>query len=261
MITLQVSPPGPISMDEGQAQIFVATLGLDTNNKGVTWTLTGSGCAGTGCGMISSTTAAQITYTSPTGLTAAQTVSLEAVSKGNSGATKTVSITINQAPQFTTLTLPNGSNGVGYSQQVAAEFGVTPYLFSIVCPPPQTTCLPPGLSINPNTGAIVGTPTTNGTFNFSVGLKDNAFMPLSVTSDLFTVTINKATPLVINSGVLPTPLWARRTPQRCKLRAGCHPTRGACQPIPCLRGSPSTRPTDKFSARPPKPEFSISSPR
>lgn len=202
-ITLQVSPPGPISMDEGQTQIFVATLGLDTNNKGVTWTLTGSGCAGTGCGMISSTTAAQITYTSPTGLTAAQTVSLEAVSNGNSGATKTVAITINQAPQFTTLTLPNGSNGVGYSQQVAAEFGVTPYMFSIVCPPPQTTCLPPGLSINPNTGAIVGTPTTNGTFNFSVGLKDNAFMPLSVTSDLFTVTINKATPLVINSTVLP----------------------------------------------------------
>jgi len=203
MITIQVSPPGPISMDEGQTQIFVATLGLDTGNKGVTWTLTGTGCAGTGCGMITSTTAPQITYTSPTGLTAAQVVSLEAVSNGNSGATKTVSITVNQAPQFTTLTLPNGSNGVGYSQQIAAEFGVTPYTFSIVCPPPQTTCLPPGLSINPNTGAIVGTPTTNGTFNFSVGLKDNAFMPLSVTSDLFTVTINKATPLAINSTVLP----------------------------------------------------------
>ena len=203
MITLQVSPPGPISMDEGQTQVFVATLGLDTNNKGVTWTLTGSSCAGAGCGTISSTTAAQITYTSPTGLTVAQTASLEAVSNGNSGATKTVTITINQAPQFTTLTLPNGSNGVGYNQAVAAEFGVTPYTFSIVCPPPQKTCLPPGLSINPNTGAIVGTPTTNGTFNFSVGLKDNAFMPLSVTSDLFTVTINKATPLAINSTVLP----------------------------------------------------------
>src|SRR3984957_3670439 len=201
MITLQVSPPGPISMDEGQTQVFVATLGLDTNNKGVTWTLTGSSCAG--AGTISSTTAAQITYTSPTGLTVAQTASLEAVSNGNSGATKTVTITINQAPQFTTLTLPNGSNGVGYNQAVAAEFGVTPYTFSIVCPPPQKTCLPPGLSINPNTGAIVGTPTTNGTFNFSVGLKDNAFMPLSVTSDLFTVTINKATPLAINSTVLP----------------------------------------------------------
>jgi len=69
MITIQVSPPGPISMDEGQTQIFVATLGLDTGNKGVTWTLTGTGCAGTGCGMITSTTAPQISYTSPTGLT------------------------------------------------------------------------------------------------------------------------------------------------------------------------------------------------
>src|SRR5271156_2672908 len=202
-ITIQISPSSSISMDEGQRQVFVATLGLDVNNKGVTWTLTGSGCAGNGCGTLSSTTTEQITYTSPTGLNAALTGSLEAEANGNTGATKTVTITVNQAPQFTTLTLPNGANGVGYSQQIAAEFGVTPYTFAIVCPPPQTTCLPPGLSINPNTGSIVGTPTTNGTFNFSVGLKDNAFMPLSVTSDLFTVTINKATPLVINSTVLP----------------------------------------------------------
>jgi hypothetical protein len=203
VITLQVSPSGTVSMDEGQTQVFVATLGLDTNNKGVTWTLTGTGCAGTGCGTISSTTAAQITYTSPTGLTVAQTVSLKAVSNGNSGATVTVTITVNIAPQFTTTTLPNGSNGVGYSQQVLAEDGVTPYTFSVVCPPPSTTCLPPGLSINTNTGTIVGTPTTNGTFMFSVGLKDNAFMPLTVVSDLFTVTINKATPLTITSTVLP----------------------------------------------------------
>lgn len=201
-ITLQVSPSGSISMDEGQTQIFVATLGLDTNNQGVTWTLTGTGCAGTGCGTISSTTAPQIVYTSPTGLTAALTVSLKAVANGNSGATSTVNITVNQAPQFTTLVLPNGANGVGYSQQVAAEFGVTPYTFAAACPGGGTHCLPPGLSINSNTGTIVGTPTTSGTFTFAVKLTDNAFMPLSVTSDQFTVIINPATPLTISSTVL-----------------------------------------------------------
>jgi hypothetical protein len=202
-ITLQVSPSGAISMDEGQTQIFVATLGLDTNNQGVTWTLTGTGCAGTGCGTISSTTAAQIVYTSPTGLTSALTVSLKAVANGNSGATSTVNITVNEAPQFTTLTLPNGANGVGYSQQVAAEFGVTPYTFAAACPGGGTHCLPPGLSINSNTGTIVGTPTTSGTFTFAVKLTDNAFVPLSVTSDQFTVIINPATPLTISSTVLP----------------------------------------------------------
>jgi len=202
MITLQVSPSGSISMDEGQTQIFVATLGLDTKNQGVTWTLTGTGCAGNGCGTISSTTAPQIVYTSPTGLTAALTVSLKAVANGNAGATSTVNITVNQAPQFTTLTLPNGANGVGYSQQVAAEFGVTPYTFAAACPGGGTHCLPPGLSINSNTGTVVGTPTTSGTFTFAVKLTDNAFMPLSVLSDQFTVIINPATPLTISSTVL-----------------------------------------------------------
>jgi hypothetical protein len=202
-ITLQISPSSAISMDEGQTQIFVATLGLDTKNQGVTWTLTGTGCAGTGCGTISSTTAAQIVYTSPTGLTSALTVSLKAVANGNSGATATVSITVNEAPQFTTLTLPNGANGVGYSQQVAAEFGVTPYTFAPACPAGGTHCLPPGLNINSNTGTIVGTPTTSGTFTFAVKLMDNAFVPLSVTSAQFTVIINPATALTISSTVLP----------------------------------------------------------
>jgi Putative Ig domain len=202
-ITLQISPSNAISMDEGQTQIFVATLGLDTKNQGVTWTLTGTGCAGTGCGTISSTTAAQIVYTSPTGITSALTVTLMAVAKGNSGATATVSITVNEAPQFTTLTLPNGANGVGYSQQVAAEFGVTPYTFAPACAAGGTHCLPPGLNINSNTGTIVGTPTTSGTFTFAVKLTDNAFVPLSVTSNQFTVIINPATALTISSTVLP----------------------------------------------------------
>jgi Putative Ig domain len=202
-ITLQVSPSGTINMDEGQTQVFVATLGLDTNNKGVTWTLTGTGCAGTGCGMISSTTAAQITYTSPTGLTAAQTVSLKAVSNGNSGATVTVTIIVNLAPQFTTLVLPNGTNGVGYSQQVVAEDGVTPYKFAVACTPAGSNCLPPGLTVNPNTGSVVGTPTKAGTYNFAVSVTDNAFMPQTATSDVFTVVINPATALTITSTVLP----------------------------------------------------------
>jgi hypothetical protein len=203
LITLQISPTGTISMDEGQTQIFVATLGLDTKNQGVTWTLTGTGCAGTGCGTISSTTAEQITYTSPIGLNVALTVSLKAVANGNSGATSTVNITVNQAPQFTTLTLPNGANGVGYSQQVAAEFGVTPYIFTAACLGGGTGCLPPGLSVNRNTGTILGTPTTPGTYTFAVKLTDNAFVPQSVTSLPFTVTINPATPLTISSTVLP----------------------------------------------------------
>lgn len=203
MITIQVSPSGTISMDEGQTQIFVATLGLDTKNKGVTWALTGTGCAGTGCGTISSTTASQITYTSPTGLNASLTVSLKAVANDNLNATATSTITVNQTPQFTTTILPNGTLGVGYSQAIAAEFGVTPYTFAAACPLGGMLCLPPGLSVNPNTGSVVGTPTKAGTYIFAIKLTDFAFVPQSVTSDQFTVVINPATVLTINSTVLP----------------------------------------------------------
>ena len=121
------------------------------------------------------------------GLTAIQTVSLKAVANGNSGATVTVTIiTVNLAPQFTTTLLPNGANGVGYSQQVLAEDGVSPVTFSIVCVPLGSSCLPPGLSINQNTGTIVGTPHNKRDFQLPEWVsKDNAFVPLTVLSDLF----------------------------------------------------------------------------
>ena len=46
-ITLAITPKTS-TMDQGQSLLFVATLGNDTRNLGVTWQpLTGSGCAGT----------------------------------------------------------------------------------------------------------------------------------------------------------------------------------------------------------------------
>lgn len=72
---------------------------------------------------------------------------------------------------FPTLTgdLPDASNGVAYSESLSRAGGHSPYTFDI-----SAGALPTGLSINSGTGAITGTPTANGAFNFTVRVTDDA---------------------------------------------------------------------------------------
>ncbi len=70
-------------------------------------------------------------------------------------------ITVNPA------TLPNGVIGTAYNQTVSASGGLAPYAFSVT-----SGTLPTGLVLNPATGAITGTPTNAGTFNFTITATD-----------------------------------------------------------------------------------------
>ncbi len=67
----------------------------------------------------------------------------------------------------TTTSLPGGTVGQAYSQVVAATGGKSPYAWSLA-----TGSLPPGLALNASTGAVTGTPTTAGTFGFTVQATD-----------------------------------------------------------------------------------------
>ena len=74
----------------------------------------------------------------------------------------TVSLTVNPA------TLPPALTGHAYSQTVTATGGTGPYTFSIVA-----GALPPGLTLNPATGVISGTPTSSAAASFTVQALDS----------------------------------------------------------------------------------------
>ena len=84
-----------------------------------------------------------------------------------------------------TTTLPAGTVNQSYSQFVVAAGGTAPLTWSIVVP--GTGTLPPGLTLNPSTGEISGTPTAAGTSTFTVRVQDGG--GLSDTQAL-SITIN-----------------------------------------------------------------------
>jgi hypothetical protein len=99
-----------------------------------------------------------------------------------SGVTLTTALTrlaITTAPS-----LPAGRVGTPYSQTLAARDGASPYTWSLA-----SGSLPPGLSLS-SAGVISGTPTTRGTFAFSVKVTDLAVVADTVD---FTIVISKLT--------------------------------------------------------------------
>ena len=59
--------------------------------------------------------------------------------------------------------LPNGTVGTAYSQTISATPATGSYTFTVT-----SGALPTGLNLNPSTGVLSGTPTTNGTYSFNV---------------------------------------------------------------------------------------------
>jgi putative Ig domain-containing protein/matrixin/Ig-like domain-containing protein/S-layer family protein len=69
-----------------------------------------------------------------------------------------------------TTSLPGGTSGTSYSQTLAASGGTPPYTWALAA---GSGPLPSGLSLSGG-GVISGTPTTTGTFNFTVQVADTA---------------------------------------------------------------------------------------
>ena len=121
-----------------------------------------------------------------------------------------LSITVNGALTITTTSPLSGGNvGTQYNATVNATGGLQPYAWSIT-----GGSLPPGLALNSNGGNvnINGTPTTTGTYNFTIQVIDNENPQVSVSQNL-SIIIESAAPLTIQTTTLPgaSEGWAYNT--------------------------------------------------
>ena len=107
----------------------------------------------------------------------------------------TVSVTINSPLGIVTTTLPPITPYQPYSSAIVATGGTPPYTFIVL-----SGTLPPGLSLNPFTGALTGSFTGDGTSTFTVQVNDTAG---TSASRIFTLGAPNPPPVILTTSPLP----------------------------------------------------------
>jgi large repetitive protein len=197
-LTVELTPSTNQAVDVNQSVSFTAFVPGDTSNSGVTWSLSGAHCKGAACGTFSSSTPFAATYLAPKTLVSGNllTVTLTATSNAENSSYLTLNIAVSPAPVISTTTLPGALNGADYNEQIIANGGVAPLVFTVT-----SGSLPPGLSLNTN-GYVTGRTTADsGTFNFVVTVTDQGTPPLSVTQ-AYTMAVTPAPPLSVATTAL-----------------------------------------------------------
>ncbi len=163
LISVGVSPTS-VQTDQGQTLDIVATVANDSSNQGVRWTLTGPGS-------IAFLSPTKVAYTAPapSNISTVQNATVIATSVADPTKTAPAQIQVNPLPQILTLSFPNGTTGVPYSQPIGESGGTPPFNWSVF-----VGGVPLGFSIDSNTGTVSGTPTGGGTWYFDLELTDAA---------------------------------------------------------------------------------------
>jgi hypothetical protein len=156
-------------------------------------------------------------------------------------------------PSITTTSLPNGTVNQAYSGTIAASGGSTPYTFAI-----SNGALPAGLTLNPSSGAISGTPTATGDFDFTARVTDNN--NLSATRGLRITVAAAPTPPSITTTSLPNgrvnqsysgtiAASGGTSPYTFAISSGALPAGLTLNPNGGISGTPTTAGDFDFTAR------------
>jgi len=131
-----------------------------------------------------------VTYTPTPGYFGTDSFAFEAVSGAMTSAPATVTITLaNPTLAIAPTSLPAAQSGVAYSQVLAASGGTAPYSYQL------TGTLPAGLSFDPATATLSGTPTGAASASLSLKATDSSTGtgPFSVTQ-AYTLTVTLGAP-------------------------------------------------------------------
>ncbi|MHA3774172.1 DUF4082 domain-containing protein [Verrucomicrobiota bacterium sgz303538] len=198
--TLAVQGAGTLSItttslpDGNVNNAYNATLAASGGTLPRTWSLT-SGSLPPGLTLASSTGA--ISGTPTTAGTFSFTLQVSDSSVPMQTVSKTLSIAVSaSALVITTTSLPDGNANVAYNATLAASGGTLPRTWALT-----SGSLPPGLTLASSTGGISGTPTTAGTFSFTVQVSDSS-VPVQTASKALSIAVS-ASPLVITTSSLP----------------------------------------------------------
>ncbi len=172
---------------------YTATIGVMGGTVPYAWSLAG-GTLPAGLSLNAST---GVISGTPTARVSASEVTFAVTDSGTPVQNATTTLTFSIAPptlRITTAALPTGLVGGAYSATLGATGGTAPYSWSIL-----GGSLPAGLSLNPSSGAITGTPTVSVTNYVTFQVSDSGSpaqtatltLPLTATTSL-TVSVSPA---------------------------------------------------------------------
>src|ERR1700687_3761372 len=207
-ITVTAAPPAIVvtaapssaSVQVNQSAPFTATVQNDPGNRGVTWTLSGSGCAGATCGALGNVTTTSVTYTAPASIPNPATVTLTATSIADNSKSSTATITVTAAPPAIVVTAAPSSASVQVNQSAPftatvqndpGNRGVTWTLSGSGCA--GATC-----------GALGNVTTTSVTYTAPASIPNPGTVTLTATSvadnsksSTATITVTAAPPAIV----------------------------------------------------------------
>ncbi|WEP51913.1 autotransporter domain-containing protein (plasmid) [Cronobacter dublinensis subsp. beijingensis] len=196
-----------------------------------------------------------VTYTPLTGYTGSDSFVYHASNSAGDSADATVSLTI-VAPTTVTIApasgaLPAATAGSAWSQTLSATGGSAPYTWT-------AHGLPAGISLNPATGALSGTPTTAGSFTFSVTVKEAGNVSATASYTLVVGAVTPGVTLAVTpaAGALPAATTGSAWSQTFAVSGGTAPYRwqlsgalpaGLTFSDGSLKGTPTTAGSSAFT--------------
>ena len=148
----------------------------------------------------------------------------------------------------------SGHVGVSYSATLVASGGTPAYTWGI-----SSGALPPGLTLNAGTGQISGTPSSAGSYSFSIRLTDSASQTQSTSKSLsINVGTGNLSPLTIITASLPAitvgaPYYATLSasggtpPYTWAVSSGVLPAGLALSPAGVISGTPTAQGNFSFT--------------